>query len=220
MIILITLYFFLIDISNPPIVVDTATIATNSNTLDVQPNMRDHATQRAGPSTQRIQTQQQAPRPDPTTINALILNDPVKLKNIQKHLIVLIHAQNCQRRQNESPNSMVCGFAYCRLFKEVLNHMSACTLGRTCPRIHCSMSRQLNNHWENCDRSDCRVCSPIRTIDVLQNIANSVTAGRRQSLGNMKRQLKQKIIRETILTLRFQDSCNLSLNLHPCKTEY
>ena len=47
--------------------------------------------------------------------------------------------------------------------KNVLNHMTSCQAGKTCPVPHCSSSRQIICHWKNCNRSDCPVCLPLKT---------------------------------------------------------
>ena len=47
--------------------------------------------------------------------------------------------------------------------KNVLNHMTSCAAGKSCPVPHCSSSRQIICHWKNCSRSDCPVCLPLKT---------------------------------------------------------
>ena len=47
--------------------------------------------------------------------------------------------------------------------KNVLNHMTDCKAGKTCPVPHCSSSRQIICHWKNCSRTDCPVCLPLKT---------------------------------------------------------
>ena len=49
--------------------------------------------------------------------------------------------------------------------KGVLNHMTSCQSGKSCPVAHCSSSRQIIAHWKHCNRSDCPVCLPLKQAD-------------------------------------------------------
>ena len=49
--------------------------------------------------------------------------------------------------------------------KNVLNHMTSCQSGKSCPVAHCSSSRQIIAHWKHCNRSDCPVCLPLKQAD-------------------------------------------------------
>ena len=59
--------------------------------------------------------------------------------------------------------------------KNVLNHMTSCQSGKSCPVAHCSSSRQIIAHWKHCNRSDCPVCLPLKQAD--NNRAAAVAAG-------------------------------------------
>ncbi len=64
--------------------------------------------------------------------------------------------------------------------KNVLNHMTSCTAGRTCLVAHCSSSRQIIAHWKHCNRPDCPVCLPLKQADSSQRRAggaNGPTSG-------------------------------------------
>ena len=49
--------------------------------------------------------------------------------------------------------------------KNVLNHMTSCQAGKSCPVPHCSSSRQIIAHWKHCNRQDCPVCLPLKQSD-------------------------------------------------------
>ena len=51
---------------------------------------------------------------------------------------------------------------HCRTMKDVLVHMISCQSGRSCPVPHCSSSRQIIRHWQQCTRNDCPVCQPVK----------------------------------------------------------
>ncbi|KAI1727816.1 TAZ zinc finger domain-containing protein [Ditylenchus destructor] len=93
------------------------------------------------------------------------LQDPEKIKLMQKQLAVLLHAFKCQQREkNDTQNMTPCTLLYCRTMKGVLGHLINCTAGRQCTYPHCASSRQIITHFKNCNQEDCAVCKPVKDL--------------------------------------------------------
>ncbi|KAK6167488.1 hypothetical protein SNE40_021504 [Patella caerulea] len=84
-----------------------------------------------------------------------------KGKLIQQQLVLLLHADKCQLRDNQNTQH-ICSLPYCHTMKNVLQHMTVCTAGRSCLVAHCVSSRQIITHWKNCTRTECPVCMPLK----------------------------------------------------------
>ena len=87
----------------------------------------------------------------------------------QIHLVLLMHAHMCSRRDKEHLSSqqrqcLVPGL--CRTMKDLLSHMTTCQAGSDCTVKHCSYSRQIITHWKHCNRpsSDCHVCRSLMPL--------------------------------------------------------
>uniref|UniRef100_A0A183CGE4 histone acetyltransferase n=1 Tax=Globodera pallida TaxID=36090 RepID=A0A183CGE4_GLOPA len=121
-----------------------------------------------------------------------------KRKLIQQQLVLLLHAHKCQQRERfELPqHRLACTLLYCDVIKGVLEHMVGCTAGRQCQYKHCTTSRQIIAHWNNCSEDECPVCKPVKrytnctncsTDDCpvckpLKRYTNDMAANRRQVL--------------------------------------
>ncbi|XP_051170300.1 histone acetyltransferase p300-like [Leptopilina boulardi] len=82
---------------------------------------------------------------------------------IQKHLILLLHAENCLQQEIQSNEESECSLPHCRTMKNVLNHIRNCQLS-TCKVHHCFSSKMILRHWRSCIRDQCNVCTPLKEI--------------------------------------------------------
>uniref|UniRef100_A0A914GTQ1 histone acetyltransferase n=1 Tax=Globodera rostochiensis TaxID=31243 RepID=A0A914GTQ1_GLORO len=107
------------------------------------------------------------------------LQDDEKRKLVQQQLVLLLHAHKCQQRERfELPqHRLPCTLLYCAVIKGVLEHMVGCTAGRQCQYKHCTTSRQIIAHWNNCSEDECPVCKPVKRW-----YTNGTAADRRQAL--------------------------------------
>ncbi|XP_043484166.1 uncharacterized protein LOC122512425 [Leptopilina heterotoma] len=94
--------------------------------------------------------------------------DPVRQYMLQKHLVLLIHAQTCLEDESErNIPAENCRVAFCDVMRNVLKHMDTCLEGINCTYELCSSSQLLLYHLQNCGQRSCPLCAPFVDIDVL-----------------------------------------------------
>jgi hypothetical protein len=93
--------------------------------------------------------------------------DPEIQRIIGQQLVLLLHAQKCQRREEQQQNGgngpiYECFLPHCHRMRDVINHMNSCTVFEDCIVDDCVSSRLISSHWNDCTRDDCPVCLPLR----------------------------------------------------------
>nr|XP_023659799.1 CREB-binding protein-like [Paramormyrops kingsleyae] len=81
--------------------------------------------------------------------------DSGKLELIQVLLLLLLHAQECQQREQANGEEWSCSRPQCCSMRKVLKHMTQCQSGMTCQEYLCALACQLISHWETCTQDDC-----------------------------------------------------------------
>ena len=88
---------------------------------------------------------------------------------IRRQLILLLHARKCQKREREQANNSKyrpCILEYCRLMKNVLNHMTNCVDGKACqgmlyklyPNFQMCLIKSVNKYGFSYTHND-KICA-------------------------------------------------------------
>ena len=81
---------------------------------------------------------------------------------IQKQLILLLHANKCQKgRDGFQSAGSFCNIPQCQTMKDVLKHLADCKEDN-CTFSYCASSRQIIKHWKQCSNNQCAVCQPLK----------------------------------------------------------
>ncbi|XP_048827176.1 uncharacterized protein LOC125704980 isoform X2 [Brienomyrus brachyistius] len=89
--------------------------------------------------------------PENMNINA----DSGTLELIQVFLLLLLHARECQQREQANGEEWLCSRFMCCRMRQLLKHMAHCQAGMTCQEDLCAYSCQIISHWETCTQDDC-----------------------------------------------------------------
>ncbi|OQR78991.1 hypothetical protein BIW11_06041 [Tropilaelaps mercedesae] len=94
-----------------------------------------------------------------------------KGKIVRQHLLRLLHAYKCQKRELQNSalgmgetgvQRIQCMVPYCLDLRTVLRHIPDCTDGTDCKFMHCVASCMTISHWKECTCEDCPVCANLK----------------------------------------------------------
>lgn len=84
----------------------------------------------------------------------------------RKNLIVYLHAQKCQAKEDSEPSSTSeskCQLKGCSEMKVIINHCKDCKLGEDCDNSDCKFCQEFIKHWKNCENELCEICEPLKS---------------------------------------------------------
>lgn len=95
------------------------------------------------------------PNEDPFIQNSKVYSD-AEINSIALLVSMILHTDKCTKLNER------CDFEQCKFMKNLFAHMQFCSAGKLCPILLCSSVGYTINHWNNCDQSDCPVCSQFK----------------------------------------------------------
>jgi len=102
-----------------------------------------------------------------------VIGDKDKRKFFYQQLLQeLVHARNCKIESNIQ-KSQHCNISGCKMYRDLLGHISICQDGDKCTVVNCSISRLILSHFDGCSKPNCALCLPIKTQPGITSGGNS-----------------------------------------------
>jgi len=80
----------------------------------------------------------------------------------QQLLQELVYARNCCKNKSNIQQSQ-CNISGCKMYRNLVCHISICQAGDKCTVVNCSISRLILSHFDSCSKLNCALCLPLKS---------------------------------------------------------
>ncbi|KAI6189117.1 hypothetical protein M3Y98_00427900 [Aphelenchoides besseyi] len=85
-------------------------------------------------------------------------NDTDRIAELQRQFAAILHARKCIQQKTAA----CCTLSICPTWRSLLCHYLNCHCGLKCDFESCGSTRVLLEHFQSCNKPECRFCEPLR----------------------------------------------------------